>query len=169
MALAVRGQGDGSVLAGMLLAGIGAGLLNGETTKVGMTVIPPERAGMASGISGTVRFAGVVIGFAALGVALFSRIASVITAALPSLDAEVRTGFIRDVASGHLSADSVELGALAHHAFALGYEALLLAGAGLSAVAAIAVWCLVRASDTRPIAKTGMRNETVAPAPIALE
>jgi predicted MFS family arabinose efflux permease len=56
------------MLAGMLVTGIGAGLLNGETTKVGMTVVPVERAGMASGISGTMRFTGIVIGFAALGV-----------------------------------------------------------------------------------------------------
>ena len=55
------------LIGGMLLAGIGAGLLNGETTKVGMTVIPRERSGMASGVSGTVRFSGLVIGIAALG------------------------------------------------------------------------------------------------------
>jgi hypothetical protein len=73
------------MLAGMLATGLGAGLLNGETTKVGMTVIPAERAGMASGISGTMRFTGIVIGFAALGVVLFSRIATAIATALPAL------------------------------------------------------------------------------------
>ena len=67
------------MLVGMLVAGIGAGLLNGETTKVGMTVIPAERAGMASGVSGTMRFTGIVLGFAALGVILFSRISTAIT------------------------------------------------------------------------------------------
>jgi EmrB/QacA subfamily drug resistance transporter len=168
MAVAVGAQGDGSVLIGMLVAGVGAGLLNGETTKVGMTVIPPERAGMASGVSGTVRFTGVVIGFAALGVVLFSRIADVIGTALPSLDPETRTGFIRDVASGHLAADGT-LGALAHHAFAEGYQALLLAGAGLTAAAAVAVWCLVRAADTLPIAKAGGRDEAAVPDTIAIE
>ncbi len=59
----VAGDPDVRVmLAGMMATGIGAGLLNGETTKVGMTVIPAERAGMASGISGTMRFTGIVIG-----------------------------------------------------------------------------------------------------------
>ncbi len=46
-----------------------------------MTVIPAERAGMASGVSGTVRFTGIVIGFAALGVVLFSRISLAVATA----------------------------------------------------------------------------------------
>ena len=104
----VAGQLDYHLmLAGMLVAGIGAGLLNGETTKVGMTVIPAERAGMASGISGTMRFTGIVLGFAALGVVLFSRISAVVTAALPALDDSARSGLIRDVASGDLSGSGI--------------------------------------------------------------
>ena len=52
----------GFVAIGMLMTGCGAGLLNGETAKVSMSVIPPERGGMASGISGTLRFVGLVTG-----------------------------------------------------------------------------------------------------------
>ncbi|HEY0910791.1 MAG TPA: MFS transporter, partial [Bradyrhizobium sp.] len=149
------------MLAGMLVAGIGAGLLNGETTKVGMTVIPAERAGMASGVSGTMRFTGIVLGFAALGVILFSRISAVITASLPALDDSVRSGLIRDVASGDLSgsgiasASSTALHALALKSFAEGYTALFAASAVLCLIAALLCWRLVRASDTPPIAKRG--------------
>jgi hypothetical protein len=50
-----------AMLGGMLVTGLGAGVLNGEVVKVGMSVIPPERAGMASGISGTVRFSGMSV------------------------------------------------------------------------------------------------------------
>ena len=57
---------------GMLVTGCGAGLLNGETAKVSMSVIPPERGGMASGISGTFRFVGLVIGITGLGAVLAS-------------------------------------------------------------------------------------------------
>ena len=159
MALVAGSLDQRSILAGMLLTGIGAGMLNGETTKVGMTVIPPERAGMASGVSGTVRFTGIVIGFAALGVVLFSRISLAITAALPALDAGDRLAFIRDVASGNLTGTGVaspsgaDLHALALKSFGQGYEALLFTGAALTGIAAIAVWLLVRASDTLPIAK----------------
>jgi EmrB/QacA subfamily drug resistance transporter len=146
------------MLAGMLATGLGAGLLNGETTKVGMTVIPPERAGMASGISGTMRFTGIVIGFAALGVVLFSRISAAIATALPALDENNRQGFIREIASGNLSGSgtasySAELHTLALKSFADGYAALFAASAGFCLVAAIITWLLVRDSDTAPIAK----------------
>jgi EmrB/QacA subfamily drug resistance transporter len=147
------------ILVGMIIAGVGAGLLNGETTKVGMIVIPAERAGMASGISGTMRFTGIVLGFAALGVVLFSRISAFITTALPVLDENVRAGFIRDIASGDLSgagvapASGVPLHALALQAFSQGYVTLFATGAGLCLIAAILTWRLVRASDTQPIAK----------------
>jgi predicted MFS family arabinose efflux permease len=147
------------MLVGVLVAGVGAGLLNGETTKVGMTVIPPERAGMASGISGTMRFTGIVLGFAALGVVLFSRISAAITANLPALDDNARSGLIRDVASGDLSgsgivsASGTTLQALALKSFTQGYAALFAASAVLCLIAAVLCWRLVRASDTPPIAK----------------
>jgi EmrB/QacA subfamily drug resistance transporter len=164
------------MLLGMLAAGIGAGLLNGETTKVGMTVIPAERAGMASGISGTMRFTGIVLGFAALGVVLFSRISGIITSAFPTLDEADRSGFIRNVASGDLSgagiasASGQPLQALALKSFTEGYAALFAASAAFCALAAILTWSLVRASDTPPIAKVqrGARS-AAAKAPVAAE
>jgi predicted GNAT family acetyltransferase len=61
------------VAIGMLITGCGAGLLNGETAKVSMSVIPPERGGMASGISGALRFVGLVTGITGLGVVLASQ------------------------------------------------------------------------------------------------
>jgi EmrB/QacA subfamily drug resistance transporter len=156
---------DGSaMLPGMLLAGIGAGLLNGETTKVGMIVIPPERAGMASGVSGTMRFTGIVIGFAALGVVLFGRIAAAVETALPMGGAEVRQELARKIASGDfvtsplpgLSAEALRR--LATDCFGLGYQALLLSAAAIAGSAALATWCLVRALDTRPIGRPAERR-----------
>lgn len=54
------------VMVGMLVLGSGGGLLNGETQKAIMSVVPRERAGMASGISTTSRFSGILLGFALL-------------------------------------------------------------------------------------------------------
>lgn len=159
------------MLVGMLITGIGAGLLNGETTKVGMTVIPPERAGMASGISGTMRFTGIVLGFATLGVVLFSRIASDITAALPAVNDTERFGFIREVASGNLSGNGLTspatpvLRALALESFTKGYATLFTVAAALCLIATVLTWWLVRDSDTQPIAKKQRRAQV--PTPIA--
>jgi predicted MFS family arabinose efflux permease len=148
-----------TMLAGMLVAGIGAGLLNGETTKVGMTVIPPTRAGMASGISGTMRFTGIVIGFAAFGVVLFSRISAAITTALPLLGDDDRMALTRAVVSGDVSstgigrASDAMLRAVAAESFDAGYATLFTASAGFCLLAAALTCWLVRAADTPPLAK----------------
>jgi EmrB/QacA subfamily drug resistance transporter len=60
--------GNYALFAGaMLLAGIGTGILNPETAKTMQAQIPPERAGMASGIGATLRFVSLLLGVAALG------------------------------------------------------------------------------------------------------
>ncbi|MFT4439037.1 MFS transporter [Caballeronia sp. 15715] len=62
---------------GALVSGSGTGLINGEMSNVAMGLVPPERSGMASGISGTMRQVGVALGFAGLGAILASRTGSV--------------------------------------------------------------------------------------------
>ncbi|MET4030410.1 EmrB/QacA subfamily drug resistance transporter [Bradyrhizobium sp. JR7.2] len=67
------------VILGMLVLGSGGGLLNGETQKAIMSVVPRERAGMASGISTTSRFAGILLGFAVLSGILATVTRSLLT------------------------------------------------------------------------------------------
>lgn len=57
----------------MLLAGIGTGLLNPETAKAMQSMMPPSRAGMASGIGATARFVSLLLGVAILG-AVMARV-----------------------------------------------------------------------------------------------
>lgn len=64
------GFGYWAVAIGMLTIGSGAGLLNSETAKAQIAAVPPERAGMASGLAGTTRFVGINIGVAGLGAIL---------------------------------------------------------------------------------------------------
>lgn len=158
------------MIVGLLLAGMGAGILNGETAKVGMSVIPPERAGMASGISGTMRFTGIVVGFAALGAVLFHRIATTLANALPNQSAADTLALTRNITAGDLSGAGItatgdtDLHQLALHSFGSGYEAILFTGAGIALVAAICSWIFVRASDTPPMPQ---KVKVVAPPPIA--
>ncbi|KQR81869.1 hypothetical protein ASG35_05535 [Burkholderia sp. Leaf177] len=145
------------LVAGMLVVGTGAGLLNGETTKVGMTVIPKERSGMASGVSGTTRFTGLVIGIAALGVVLYARIHGIVTHALPLSDAAARLRLVQDIAAGRLSSvtlpgsDAATLHALAVASFAGGYQALFLCAAAFMALATWLTWRLVNPAETPPV------------------
>lgn len=60
-------HGAAAVYVGMVVTGVGAGLINGELSNVAIGVIAPERSGMASGISNTMRQLGFGVGIAGLG------------------------------------------------------------------------------------------------------
>jgi len=68
--LASRDSGWQSFALGAAVSGIGTGLINGQMTNAAMSIVPPERSGMASGINGTMRQVGVALGFAGLGAIL---------------------------------------------------------------------------------------------------
>lgn len=56
----------------MIVAGTGAGILNGETAKALQSALPANRSGVASGIASTIRFTTLLFGVAALGAILVS-------------------------------------------------------------------------------------------------
>jgi EmrB/QacA subfamily drug resistance transporter len=60
-----------ALLPGMIVAGVGAGLVNVPLASTAVAVVEPERAGMASGVNATFRQVGIATGIAALG-AIFS-------------------------------------------------------------------------------------------------
>lgn len=142
-----------SMIAGMLIAGIGAGFLNGETAKVSMTVIPPERAGMAGGVGATMRFSGVVIGFAALGAILFERVQSSLRALAPASHLDFAALTQRVVAGDLSGAAQLNGGSpeMVRASFTAGYQAVFFSSAGLAILAAVATWLLVRSSETAPL------------------
>ena len=72
---------------GMIVAGIGAGLVNVPLAATAVGIVEPARAGMASGINTTFRQVGTATGVAALGAILASRIHSTSTGA-------AQTGFV---------------------------------------------------------------------------
>ena len=57
---------------GMIVAGVGAGLVNVPLATTAVAVVEPARAGMASGVNSTFRQVGIATGIAALG-AIFSH------------------------------------------------------------------------------------------------
>ena len=52
---------------GFIVAGLGAGLVNPPLASAAISVVPPQQAGMASGINTTFRQIGIATGIAALG------------------------------------------------------------------------------------------------------
>jgi EmrB/QacA subfamily drug resistance transporter len=74
--LLMRGLNAGSswthLIPGMIVGGIGVGLVNPPLASTAVGVVPPQQAGMASGINSTFRQVGIATGIALLG-SLFSN------------------------------------------------------------------------------------------------
>ena len=58
------------------VSGVGIGLANPAIAHIALGVVPPERSGMASGISNTFRIGGLATGVAALGAVFQSRLST---------------------------------------------------------------------------------------------
>ncbi len=156
---------------GMAVLGSGGGLLNGETQKAIMGNVPRERAGMASGISTTARFTGVLAGFAGLGAVLAEGASQAMAAALAAFDGDtlhVRR-FVERAMAGDLGQaaqlypeqqNSVVV--LARHAYAQGFSHAFAVAALLALLAvAVVVWAIRRASPAapdRPVAVAPLRR-----------
>jgi EmrB/QacA subfamily drug resistance transporter len=131
------------MMPGLILAGAGAGFMNGEIARVSMTVLPPERAGMAAGMGATVRFSGIVLGFAALGAILFE----VIVRNLSKLAPDARSLAQRLMSGAHV--DGLPPEAIA--SLGQGYSTIFFIVGGLIIAATLAAWLLISRKDTAPV------------------
>ncbi len=157
---------------GMLIAGTGAGLLNSETAKVMQGAVPAQRAGMASGISATTRFVGLLVGVAVLGAVLSSGVNRrfVASDAVRGLDPGLVANAAKRVASGDLNgvieilnhSAQAEIHAAASASFASGFGDASLVAAIVAAIACVLTFVFVRAADTAPA--RGHKAAELAPA-----
>jgi hypothetical protein len=120
---------------------------------------------MASGISGTMRFSGIVIGFAALGAILFQRIDASVMRGLPALARSDRFEITRSIANGNVAAAASMISShdgvasLARQSLGSGYQALLFAASAVACVATVVCWTFISPLETAPHdAATGSRN-----------
>lgn len=140
------------VMMGMLVLGSGGGLLNGETQKAIMSVVPRERAGMASGISTTSRFSGILLGFALLSGVLATAVRGRLVdpgcgascAPTSSFADAIIAGDLPHAVAG-LSGPAREL-AIDHArtAFSFGFSIALLTAAAFAIVSSFFVYRLMR-------------------------
>ena len=72
------------LIPGFIVGGLGAGLVNPPLASTAIGVVPPAKAGMASGVNSTFRQIGIAAGIAALGSIFVSSIQSHLTSALPA-------------------------------------------------------------------------------------
>jgi EmrB/QacA subfamily drug resistance transporter len=145
----------------MVVAGWGTGLLNSDTARVYMGAMPPERGGIASGLSATVRFTGLLIGLAGLGVVLTQATTASFIAriALRFSALEDIPDFINRVTAGDINGATVQLPEsirgevieIARHSFTDGFSHLALMAAIVSFFSLVLTLVFVRSADTPPL------------------
>jgi EmrB/QacA subfamily drug resistance transporter len=152
-----------ALVPGLLLTGLGIGIANPAIARIALGVVPPERSGMASGISNTFRVGGLATGVAALGAIFQQQVASSLSDRLhhsaTNLAAAVASGGIR--AAESIGGPGVV--APAHSAFVSGLHVILLVGTIVVGVGAVAGFALVRARDF------DRRPDSLPPAPAPSE
>ena len=148
-------QGDEwtGLLGGFLISGAGIGLINPVIANVAISVVPPEQSGMASGINDTFRQVGIAVGIAAYGALFLARSESEIADRVPGADAH---GLSEAVSSGNLPASTPDpVVDAAREGFLVGFNQIMMIGAGLAIAGAIASLLLVRSRDIRDAPEFG--------------
>jgi EmrB/QacA subfamily drug resistance transporter len=143
-----------ALMPGFVLGGIGIGMVNAPLAATSVSVVPPQRAGMASGINNTFRQIGIATGIAALGAIFQSTIASDLsTAGVPhSFVGRLSQGIAPGKVLGGLGSPrsphwALRLPEVGHAAFLHGMNSILLVAAIVLFVGAILAFLLVREKD----------------------
>ena len=151
------------LLPGFILAGIGIGTVNPVLASASISVVEPQRSGMASGTNNTFRQVGIATGIGVLGAIFQSQIVSHTSSALQgtaigrvvlhlgggNLRAALASGEVREVASSPhfpVTARATLLHAY-HVGFASTLDHLMIVGAVVAAVGVVGGFALVRQRD----------------------
>jgi EmrB/QacA subfamily drug resistance transporter len=160
-----------ALLAGFLVAGAGIGLTNPGIGQAAIAVVPPARAGMASGINTTFRQVGIATGVAALGAVFQSRIDSKLATQMPGapsgLGEAVASGGSRAAAAAVPPGQRAQVALDAKIAFASAFNEILMIGTVIALTGAVLGFLLVRDRDFvvspgQEVAQSGEAAEPVA-------
>ena len=159
--LLMRGLDAGSswthLIPGMLVGGLGIGIVNPPLASTAVGVVPPERAGMASGINSTFRQVGIATGIALLGT-LFSnnvkdevlaRVAGVpgLSHSGPRIATAVQSGEIGNVIARLPEHTRLAVAAITRAAFTMGLNRILLVAAAIALVSGVVSLAAIRGRD----------------------
>jgi EmrB/QacA subfamily drug resistance transporter len=159
------------LIPGFIIAGLGGGLVNPPLASTAIGVVPPERAGMASGVNTTFRQVGIATGIAALGSIFTSVIGNHLSGALPPslagsagrLASAVRQGSVGQVIGSVPAADRPAVSLALRSSFAAALNELLYVTAGLAFVGAVCAMLLIRRKDLyRPDAEPATPGRSAA-------
>jgi hypothetical protein len=108
---------------------------------------------MASGISTTSRFCGILLGFAGIGAVLAGGVRSALLAGLPQAGARIAPGMVERLVAGDTGALPAGLAGLVRRSFEAGFaHGFLAAAIAAAAASALVVGCM---RDSRAIRRAG--------------
>jgi EmrB/QacA subfamily drug resistance transporter len=153
------------LLPGFIVAGFGIGMVNPVLASAAISVVPPQRSGMASGINSTFRQVGIATGIAGLGAVFQSQIQHKTLAALGAspagrevlahagsgLGGALAGGGVRTVAA---AIPVAQARAALLSAYRVGFAStlghLMIIGAVVAAVGSVCAYALIRQADFVP-------------------
>ncbi len=137
-----------TLIPGFIVGGIGVGLVNAPLAATAVSVVEPQRAGMASGINNTFRQVGIATGIAALGAIFQSQIASRFAALETGQHHSTLpvSAITQAIASGHLPQHG-PIANIARGSFIAGMNSILLVAAFVLFAGAVLAFLLVREKD----------------------
>jgi EmrB/QacA subfamily drug resistance transporter len=145
------------LLPGLLVAGVGAGMVNPPLASTAVGVVRPERAGMASGINSTFRQVGIATGIAVFGTLFSHKVASEVRiqmAAAPGLSrhagqvaAAVQSGQIGKLIARLPAGMARTIGTVTRSAFTTGLNEILLVAAIIAFVSGVVSLAAIRGKD----------------------
>jgi EmrB/QacA subfamily drug resistance transporter len=153
------------LLPGFILTGIGIGTVNPVLASSAISVVPPERSGMASGANSTFRQVGIATGIAGLGAVFQSHLQSKTFSVLAStadgraviahggagLKSAILGGGVHQVAAAIPSAASRAALLNAYRSgFSASLNTIMLIGAVIALIGSIGAFALVRQRDFVP-------------------
>jgi EmrB/QacA subfamily drug resistance transporter len=158
------------LIPGFIVAGLGSGLVNPPLASTAIGVVPPHKAGMASGVNNTFRQVGIATGIAALGSIFTSVIQSHLTSSLPPslagstarIVTAVRQGSVAQLLTSVPATDRAAVGIALRSSFAAALNDLLYVTAALALVGAACAVLLIRRQDFHQSA--GSEPAAVSPA-----
>jgi EmrB/QacA subfamily drug resistance transporter len=170
--LLMRGLDTGSswthLIPGMIVAGAGAGLVNPPLASTAVGVVPPQQAGMASGINSTFRQVGTATGIALLGTLFASDVKNEVltrTATVPGLSARgpeiagaVQSGQIGNVIARLPAPARQAAGTITRAAFTTGLDRILLVAAIIALASGVVSLVAVRSKDFARAAPGGQEG-----------
>ena len=159
--LLMRGLDAGSawthLIPGMIVGGVGIGIVNPPLASTAVGVVPPHRAGMASGINSTFRQVGIATGIALLGTLFSSNVKDEVLARVaavpglsrsgPQIATAVQSGEIRNVIARLPEHARLAVGTITRAAFTTGLNRILLVPAVIALVSGVVSLAAIRGRD----------------------